>query len=251
LYLLDANAEAAEGAEPSLPELGRSTLELLDSTFAPLRTSSNTVLVTRLELELAPGQSRRSAHARFMLDAFDADAPATTSLLSSVNIPGIALGLADEGQVIYTAEPPPTKNESATLYRLQMSDAEALVTAKRTLPGRYGDVRLFGDVAYYIEQGEDSCTPGALHAIALDETLTQRGNTTLTGGNWRYRESDSDKLLLQGPNYDGYALFDTTQTPAILDEFQPASKTGEFVHIHDGELWSESEGEDAPKDDDE
>src|SRR5690606_19166829 len=113
------------------------------------------------------------------------------------------------------------------------------VTAKRALPGRFGDVRLFGDVAVYIEQGVDSCTPGALHAIALDETLTMLGATPLTGGNWRYHDSDDDTLLLLGPNYAGYAVFDATSGPPALEEFRVAAKAGPVVRLDDGQLWSE------------
>lgn len=244
LDLYRLGVDSGEGAGLEIVELGRSTLELVDSDFAPLRRSGNTVLVTRLELKVGRGATRNT-NARFMLDAFDADAPATAgdlgpdtaSLLAGVNVPGVVVGLANEGQVIYTSEPPLAEGENATLYRLQMTDGEALVTAKRTLPGRYGDVRVVDDIAFYIEQGEDSCMPGAVYSIALDDTLTQLGSTPLTGGNWDYVESGGGKLLLRGPNYGGYALFDATETPVVLDEFQPATVTGEFVHIHDGEVW--------------
>lgn len=142
-----------------------------------------------------------------------------------LNVPGVVLGFADNEQVVYTSEPLLGKGESATLYRLKIISGEALVTAKRTLPGRYGDVRLFGDVARYIEQGADSCTPGAVHSVALDETLTDLGSTPLTGGNWDYVESDGDNLLGRGPNYDGYALFDVTQAPAALGRLPPTARS--------------------------
>lgn len=146
--------------------------------------------------------AERNANARFMLDAFDTATSATT------NGPG-----------------------TTTLRAGSAGNGEADVAR----PLR--DVRLFGDVAHYIEQGADSCTPGAVHSVALDETLTDPGSTPLTGGNWDYVESDGDNLLGRGPNYDGYALFDVTQAPAALGGFQPASITGKFVHIRDGGLW--------------
>lgn len=228
----------SDDVSASLTELGRSTLELLDSAFVPLRAAGNTVLVTRVEKKLARGQSNATAQARFMLDTFDATTPGSTSALFAVNVPGAAVGLADDGQVVYTAEPAKAKGEQATLYRLHMNDGQAWVTATRALPGRYGDVRLFGDVALYVEQGADSCTPGAVHTIALDETLTVLGATPLTGGNWRYHDSNGETLLLSGPNYAGYAVFDATSGPAELAEFRAAAKLGPVVRLDDGQLWS-------------
>src|SRR5690606_20018658 len=101
----EPNADSDHDVRASLTELGRSTLELLDSSFAPLRAAGSTVLVTRAEVNLGRVQTRATAQTRFMLDTFDATVPGSSSALFAVNVPGIALGLADDGQVIYTAEP--------------------------------------------------------------------------------------------------------------------------------------------------
>lgn len=224
--------EVDDGGTPRLSELGRSFLELQDSSFGDLASGKGEVLVTRRELQRAPGQPSKGSVARFMLDRFAIDG---SSMPEPVNVPGYAAGTSDDGSV-FTIEPGSDDAVAATLHRLRITGQGAYVEASRSFPGRYGGVHVSGDFAYYVGKGSDGCAMGFLQPIALDDELMLLDAVDLPGSEWTIVAASDKELLLGGPNHSGVALFDTRQAEVALRGYFRASP--ERARLFAGEVWA-------------
>lgn len=234
LVRLDVN----DAGEPQLVELGKSVLELQDSSFGDLVAAGGEVLVTRRELQRQPGQPWNGGVARFMIERFAIDGSTASKPPEPpepVNVPGYAAGVGDDGS-LFTIEPGTDETTAATLYRLRITEQGAYVEASRSFEGRYGDIHVNDGYAYYVGKGSDGCGMGLLQPIALDDELTLLDSVDLPGSEWSIVDASKDELLLGGPYYSGVALFDTIDGDVQLLGYFRASP--ELARLFDGEVWT-------------
>ena len=203
------NLEGTSG--PHFGPPGISTVELGDSQFGPVVVSGQTVLATRMEFETGRERGSRSVvEARFMLDRLVADSTGAFDRLEPVNVPGFPLALVDDGAILLTVEPLAGGADGAMLHRLALDGATARILQSRRLEGCDGRVALVADVAFCIRQLDaDECEGSVLlQPIALDDEFTLLPALELPGPHWWIADTDSNQLLLRGPNTHSFALVD-------------------------------------------
>lgn len=233
VYRLDVSAVG----KPAFTKLGQARLELPDARFAEPQVVGDSVLVTRLELDLKPGQSFQNTPARFMLDRFPVDVSTELSW-TSLNVPGYPVGMANEGTRLFTVQPSQQSEHAGILHRLRVEDDGVHIEASRPLDGRYGDLFVLGERAYYVRQGVDGCTPGELQVIALDGSLPLLESMTLPGANWRVSDQSGMQLTLRGPNYGGYALISVDRPEPELKDYVSSWFVAHEPRSFGAELWS-------------
>ncbi len=136
---------------------------------------------------------------------------------------------------IFSVEPGVDSEVVATFYRLRLEQNGAHVEAARPLAGRYGDLVVLNERAYYVRKGADGCSPAELQTIALDDDLEVLNGIELPETEWTFADGTDDALLLKGP---AYALFDIAEASPQLTGFYGGRVLSESPRIFDGELWA-------------